>query len=277
VTRDRARKKAIRARMAVSGEPYNVAARKLDAADPSNPAVADDIVARANRTLAAPYARIEVRQDFTPSVARPERRLPGPVARLARRAAEAAWKRVSPEMDLATLREMFRQQFTHLVGEGFVEPAADRYQLDFGGYAEMRFNGEYYGGASGMPLRANHHQKLPDDPLQEPLESLRKLRDVTEARLVGHETVRGTPCRVVATRAGSLELTVWIDDDRIRRVQWVRNVPDKLASGSMVRTFELWDFGAEDDSADWTHMPKLRAPVHGQPGWRDITPSAGPA
>jgi hypothetical protein len=32
VTKDRPRKKAIRARMAASGEPYSVAARNLDAA-----------------------------------------------------------------------------------------------------------------------------------------------------------------------------------------------------------------------------------------------------
>jgi hypothetical protein len=250
-------------RMAASGEPYNVAARKLDAAEPvSNPAVADDVVARANSTLTAPRARIEVLRDFTRPLAQPERRPPGLVARLAGRAAEAVWKRISPEMDLATMRETFRQSFTHLVGEGFVEPAADRYQLDFGGYAEMHFDGEYYGGASGRPLRANHHQKPPDDPLQEPLELLRRLRDVTEARHVGHETVRGTSCRVVATRVGSRELTVWIDDERIRRIQWVWNVPGESASGSVVRTLELWDFGAEDDSADWTHLPKFRVPVH---------------
>jgi hypothetical protein len=163
VTRDRARKKAIRARMAATGEPYNAAARKLDAASPvGDPAVTDEVVALANSTLATPRARIEVRmdRDFTASRARPKRRLPRPVARLARFAADAAWKRISPEMDLAGVREVFKQHFLHPVGEGFAEPAADRYQIDFAGYAQMHFNGQYYGGASGKPLQANHHRSL---------------------------------------------------------------------------------------------------------------------
>jgi len=64
VTRDRARKKAIRRRMAASGEPYNVAARKLPGqaplSGPPGPAPADDavaaraIIACAATTLAEP-------------------------------------------------------------------------------------------------------------------------------------------------------------------------------------------------------------------------------
>ena len=264
MTRDRARKKAIRARMAASGEPYSTAARKLDSASrDDDSAVADEVVARANSTLAAPRARIELRMDRdvtqSRSRARPERRLlPRPVTRLARFAAEAAWKRISPEMDLAGVRDEFLRQMTHRVGEGFVEPAADRYQIDFGGYAEMRFNGHYYGGASGMPLRASQPHEPPGDPLDEPLEWLRKLRDVTGTRPAGHETVRGTPCRVVAARADSLEFTIWFDDEHIRRVQSVWNAPAKFVSGSVTRTLELWDFGAEDGPADWTHLPNTR-------------------
>jgi hypothetical protein len=265
VTRDHARKKAIRARMAASGEPYSAAARKLDAAGADaagadGPALTAEVIARANATLAVPRARIEVRvdRDINRSLARPRPRIPRPVARLARFAAEAAWKRISPEMDLASVRELFKRNFRHLVGEGFVEPAADRYQIDFDGYAEMHFNGEYYGGPSGRPLRANNHQKPPDDPVSEPLVLLRKLRDVTDTRPVGHETVRGTPCRVVAVRAGSLELTVWLDDEHVRRIQSEENVPGEHASVSVLRTTELWDFGAEDDSADWTRLPNFR-------------------
>jgi hypothetical protein len=265
VTRDRARKKAIRARMAASGEPYNTAARKLDAASPvDDPAVIDEIVARANSTFAAPRARIEVRtdRDVTSSRARPKRRFPRPVARLARFAADAAWKRISPETDLASVREIFKQNFLHPTGEGFVEPAADRYQIDFGGYAQMHFNGQYYGGASGEPLRAINHQKPPDDPLDEPLEFLRKLRGVTGARPVGRETVRGAPCRVVAVRADSVEFTVWIDDEHVRRIQSVWNAPGEHVNGSVTRTLELWDFGTADGSSDWTHLPSFRAAGH---------------
>jgi Predicted periplasmic protein (DUF2092) len=265
VTRDRARKKAIRARMAASGEPYNAAARKLDAASPvDDPAVTDEVVARANSTLATPRARIEVRmdRDFTSSRARPKRRLPRPIARLARSAAGAAWKRISPEMDFASVREEFKQNFLHPTGEGFVEPTADRYQIDFGGYAQMHFNGQYYGGGSGQPLRANNHQKPPDDPLDEPLEFLRKLRSMTGARHVGHETVRGTPCRVVAVRADSAEFTIWIDDEHIRRIQSVWDTSDERVNSSVTRTLELWDFGTADGSSDWTHLPSFRAAGH---------------
>jgi hypothetical protein len=52
-------------------------------------------------------------------------------------------------MDFASVREEFKQHFRHSIGEGFVEPTADRYQIDFGGYSQMHFNGQYYGGASG--------------------------------------------------------------------------------------------------------------------------------
>jgi hypothetical protein len=271
VTRDRARKKAIRARMAASGEPYSAAARKLDAAGADSasadagstdgPALTAEVIARANATLAVPRARIEVRvdRDINWSLARPRPRVPRPVARLARFAAEAAWKRISPEMDLASAGEELKRNFRHLAGEGFVEPAADRYQIDFGGYAEMHFDGEYYGGPSGRPLRANNHQKPPDNPQQEPLDLLRRLRDATEARPEGHESVRGTPCRVVAVQAGSLELTVWSDDEHIRRIQSQWNVLGERANGSILRTLELWDFGAEDSPADWTRLPDFRA------------------
>lgn len=265
MTRDRARKKAIRARMAATGEPYTAAARGLDAAgadaaSTDNPALAAEVIARANATLAVPRARIEVRvdRDINWSRARPRPRVPRPVARLARFAAEAAWKRISPEMDLASAGEELKRNFRHLAGEGFVEPAAGRYQIDFGGYAEMHFDGEYYGGQSGRPLRANNHQKPPDDPQQEPLDLLRRLRDATNARPAGHETVRGVPCRVVAVQAGSLELTVWTDDEHVRRIQSERNVSSERANGSILRTLELWDFGAEVSPADWTRLPDFR-------------------
>src|SRR5207248_7726587 len=78
-----------------------------------------EVIARANSTLAAPSARIEFRVDT--DIVRPEpperqeRPRPGPVGRLARRAAKAAWDRIAPGMDVADLRE----KFTHQVGEGF--------------------------------------------------------------------------------------------------------------------------------------------------------------
>src|SRR5580692_5247109 len=99
--------------MAAGGEPYSVAARRVGAADPASqaaatgPAVsADEIIARANRTLAAPGARIELWTDTEwperPARVRPR---PGPFGRLVRRAGRAAWERISPGEDAARLRE----------------------------------------------------------------------------------------------------------------------------------------------------------------------------
>jgi hypothetical protein len=243
--------------MAASGEPYSTAARELGATGPgSDPAAAGKIVERANSTLAAPRARIEVRtdRDFSQVPGRRERRRPSPAVRLIRFAANAAWTRFSPGMDLASA-------FGHQAGEGFVEPAADRYQIDFGAYALMYVNGLHYGGPPGRMLEANHRHRKERNERNDPLELLRKLRDVTDARYVGHETVRGTPCRSVAVRAGSAEFTIWIDDEHIRRIQAGESWP----SFSETRTLELWDFGAEDGSADWTRLPSLRTVEH-RPG-----------
>ncbi|MGH3281408.1 MAG: hypothetical protein ACRDNW_20040 [Trebonia sp.] len=54
--RDRARKKAIRPRMAASGEPYSVAARKLDAAPPPGDAVAREV---GHRSFNGPCAQAQ--------------------------------------------------------------------------------------------------------------------------------------------------------------------------------------------------------------------------
>lgn len=231
-----------------------------------DPAAADEVVARANSTLAALHARIEIRTDrdiATRVPGRQERRGPGPVGRLARLAASAAWKRLSPEMDLESAREYLGQTFRHQVGEGFVEPAADRYQIIFGGYAVMYVNGQHYGGEPGKPLQANHRSR---NDRGDPLDLLRKLRGVTDARHVGHEAVRGTPCHVVAVSVGPAEFTVWADDEHIRRIQ----AGDSASAGdagvsstvSSRETLELWDFGTEDGSADWTRLPRLRTAEH---------------
>ena len=54
VTRDRARKKSVRARMAASGEPYSVAARKLGRTGAAGEAARDEVITRMEATLAAP-------------------------------------------------------------------------------------------------------------------------------------------------------------------------------------------------------------------------------
>jgi hypothetical protein len=258
VTRDHARKKAVRARMDASSESYSTAARKLGAARATgDPAAAEVIIARVNSTLASPRARIEMRADWVSSrgLGRQERHRPGPVGRLAAFAAKAVVRRISPETDLASVREKLKRGLMHPAGEGFVEPAAERYRIDFGEFAVMEFNGQHYRGVPGTPLQARHRtQEFPGAPL----ELLRTLRDVTDARPAGHETVHGTPCQIIAVRVGPAEFTVWIDGDHIRRVQTEESGSSERISLSLRKTLELWDFGAEDVSADWTHLPSFQ-------------------
>jgi hypothetical protein len=254
VTRDRARKKAIRARMAASGEAYSVAARGLDDAAPPDGAAETicEVIARAEATLAAPSARIEWRIDT--DITHPERprRRPGLMARLA----AAAWNRVPSGVDAADLRDAFKHQH----GEGFLEPAAGRYQVDYRAYAELRADGRCYAGLSGAPLGPRFRDDRPREQHDDPLGLLEMVRAGTDARQVGTEAVHGTMCRKVAVQSGPAELTVWVDDDHIRRVRYAEGAsgPDTAVTRSW--TLELWDFGVPADSLDWSRLPSFRTP-----------------
>lgn len=262
MTRDRARKKAIRARMAASGEAYSVAARKLDATPPPGDTAVRAVIARATATLTAPSARFEYRRETeAPVRERREPSRPGPAGRLVRRAARALWGRLSPEVDAAQLGEMFREAFLHLSGVGFLEPAADRYQVDYGAYTQMYFDGQLWGGPPGAPLRANNRDRRPGQE-SDPLRLLRVLRAATQARYCGEETLRGTPCRMVAVRAAAAALTVWIDDEHVRQIQpeYRGRGPRRSGPAKTTEQFEFWDFGVPADSLDWSHLPSFRAP-----------------
>jgi hypothetical protein len=61
---------------------------------------------------------------------------------------------------------------------------------------------------------------------------LRLLSRTSDARPAGDETVRGTPCRKLAVDPDELtsawidpELTVWIDEQYVRRIQLKQNMP----------------------------------------------------
>jgi hypothetical protein len=164
--------------MAVSGEPYSVAARTLAAAEPAIGAEAvRELIVRVNRTMAASSARIEVRVDNEIILAeRPERRRPGPAGRLAR----AAWKGIASTRYATRLRDMF----LHHAAEGFIEPAAGRYMIDFGGSAEMGVDGKRFSGRSGEPLQPrlqNHRVPGPHSAGRTP-GVLMQLRGATDAR-----------------------------------------------------------------------------------------------
>lgn len=253
MTRNRARKKAIRSRMDASGEPYSVAARKSDDMPPAGDTAVREVTARVNATLAAPSARFEYRRETDlPVRGRREQPRPGPVGRLARLAARTVWDRLSPELDAAQFAGMLREGFRSTVGVGLVEPAAGRYQVDYGGYAQMYFEGQLWAGGSGAPLQAGVGDRR-TEPLSDPLGQLRLLRAVTQARYCGEETLRGTPCRAVAVAAGSAAFTVWIDDEHVRQIQFERGA-------RTVEAFEFWDFGVPADSLDWSHLPSSRVP-----------------
>jgi len=145
--------------------------------------------------------------------------------------------------------------FAHPVAVGFIEPAASRYLIDYGRYATMYLDGKQFGGQPGTPLEARHQDRHAAEA-DTPLGLLRLPRGATGARQTGVETLRGTPCRVVAVTAGPAELTVWIDDEHIRQVRH----EGRAETIARTTTLELWDFGVPVDSLDWSRLPSLRPP-----------------
>ena len=286
--------------MAATGEPYSVAARALDAAEAAaaesaaadltagaepigaesaaaepiaaEPAAAEptpdpagaltEVIACANRTLAASSARIEIRDDTdlgrepVPALRRPLRRRPGLLGRLTRRAARSALARVAPETDPARLGESFLHQF----GAGFIEPAAGRYLVDFGGYAQVLVDGRRFGGLSGEPLGPRYELRPHRYRRDDPLDALRKLQGATTARWTGEERVRWTTGRVAMVTAGPDEFTVWVDDQRILRFRTVERGTGRSVRATKTETVELWDFGVPVDSLDWSRLPSFRTP-----------------
>ena len=61
---------------------------------------------------------------------------------------------------------------------------------------------------------------------------------------------------IAVTGAGPAELTVWIDDEHIRRIRR----EERAETISRTATLELWDFGVPVDALDWSRLPSLRPP-----------------
>jgi hypothetical protein len=265
--------------MAATGEPYSVAARAIDAAEaaPAEPIAAaagaaeptfdsagalTEVIACANRTLAAASARIEIRTDTdlgrdpVPALRRPLRLRPGLIGRLTRRAARSALGRVAPGADPAELRDHFLHQF----GAGFIDFADARYLVDFGGYAQALVDGRRFGGRSGEPLGPRYEIRPYKFRRDDPLDALRKLQSATAARWAGHERVRWTTCRVVTAAVDEDEFTVWIDGQRVQRFQTVERGSDRYPLAARTETVELWDFGVPVDALDWSRLPSFRTP-----------------
>jgi len=178
VTRDRARKKSVRAQMAASGEPYSVAARKLGGTGAADEAAArDEVITRAEATLAASSARFEVRKEVTAGpVTTParDRHRRGPFQRLAGSAAKTAWDRIVPEQARTRLRTAGPG-----MARGIIEPSARRFQ---------RHQVEWDPGMLALTMFISRPQQgldsVPDAHVgkEDPLELLIRLRSVTAAR-----------------------------------------------------------------------------------------------
>jgi hypothetical protein len=227
--------------------------------------LAEEIVACAERTLMVRGARIKFCRDSNFSWPERWRRRRGglvdPVAGLAKLAIKEAWKKWAPH-DVS---------FSHLVAEGLIEPAAARYMLDYGAYAEL-FDGErFFGGRSGRALETlepwPRSLKRPD-----PYWMLAALRGANTARHQATECLRGAMCRKLESQvdleraskgsvAGlhtpaaarfedlhSVPLTVWLDQEHIRRVAYQESPYSTL-------TLELWDFGISIAELDWMRLP----------------------
>jgi hypothetical protein len=233
-------------------------------------AAGEEVAACAARTLTARSVRIEVREDFDHSYLKTgERRrrqggLLRPLGKLARLVLSAAWKRATRDLN-----------FGHLLGEGVLQPSAGSYMIDYGSWAVLYRDGDFFGGRSGRrletldPWREFHRDEV--------LWLLRLMRGTTEARVEGHETLRQTSCakltaRVDMARASALHpgglrapavehfeellalpVTVWTDDRFIRRVQFDYEQKKPL-------TLELWDFDVPTDELDWSRLPTFKSP-----------------
>lgn len=241
MTRNRARKQSVRARMAASGEAYSVAARGLAGdAEPGDAAAVSVLRDRINATLAAPSARIHVRSETNLGT---RGDLP---ARLARFISAFVMKRVAPGMGTTSTGG--------LLGEGFSEPPAGRYQLYWGGgYATVVTGGRQFFGRPGEPVE--EHPATGNDAWEDSLlEPLEDMRGAASAWFSGEDIVRATPCRVITAVTGSREFTVWADDDYIRRIREKTALPALLGKIKAEVTLELWDFGVAE-ALDWSRFP----------------------
>ena len=259
VTRDRARKKSVRAQMAASGEPYSVAARKLGGTGAADEAARDEVITRVEATLAAASARYEVRMQITADLATEpvqDGHRHGPFRRLAGAAVTAAWGHVVPEQARTRLRTA-----SSGIAMGIIEPSARRFQ-------HHRVRQDY--GMPGMVMAVGLRDVDPAPDAygaagEDPLELLMRLRSVTAARYAGEETVRKARCRKIAvtvTVSGTTAVfTVWVDGEHVRQIQVVtpktkRRVVTVVATTTV--TARLWDFGVPAGSMDWPPLPPPR-------------------
>lgn len=244
MTKDRARKQSVRARMAAKGEPYSVAARKLaDESDSGDAPARSLLVDRVNATLAARSARMGYHFEIDFGIGG------GLRAELIKSIGRAVKKRIAP--DMPPIGDL-------MSGEGFVEPSANRYQICLGELSAVFSGGQQFVGGAGKPVE--EHNRAPQNHSY--LALLDSLRSANSAEFLGEDVVRDTPCRVLSIETepdeGDVErheFTVWVDDAHVRRIR-----DELVRSGLWGRTrsrttLELWDFGVPTDMLDWSRFP----------------------
>jgi hypothetical protein len=149
--------------------------------------------------------------------------------------------------------------------DGVIDLRARRYML-FGPYAQVFVNGAHRGGAPGRSLASLTVNK---DTAAVPLWLCDLLDGVITARETGREELRGVSCRMFSadlddpcasqtvpsrwsTDPDELRPAIWIGDDGyVRRIE--------VHAEDRAQLIELWDFGADADALDWTHLPTSQA------------------
>ena len=176
----------------------------------------------------------------------------------------------------------FFNQLMHRTLEGFAEPAAGRYLVGQGGFAELFADGRLYRGRAGRLLSA----LTPDQPGDADVDRnlfwpLWALSGATGARFDGPEmpgrryVVQTDLDRASVARqvAGDWPVrfvkdpppphppafTVWTDGQYIRRVRFAKQsgndiTPDLDGYGALAQ-LELWDFGVPVTHLDWSRLP----------------------
>jgi hypothetical protein len=236
----------------------------------------DEVVGCAERTLSVAQVRIEFSRDMRFAWPQDRHRSPRrggllrPVGRaikaVGKAAGKAAWRRWMDDRELG-----------HLTAEGVIEPPARRHMIDFGSYAEVYMDGKRWGGRSGRPIATL--DPWPPDRQIDLWWLLDVLRGTTDATMEGEETLHGARCRRVAAQVdlarasahapdglhvpsverfeqlSALPITVWIDDQHVRRVRFREG-----DSASSTLTLHLVEFEPGLGDLDWERLPTFRSP-----------------
>lgn len=228
----------------------------------------DEAVECAERTLAAPSARIRAgyEMDFSVPESKPRRRggLLRPLLRLAGAAARRGWNYVG-------------RSWSSFSFEGFIEPSRRRCMMASPKFAVLWRDAKRWSGNPGQPLSALTPARGSGAFLVDVWFLLDALRGLERATVEGEDDIRATACTRLAVRVDlgrasaaapdgihppsvdrfedllELPLTVSIDGTHVRRVRFEEEEPSRSWE------IELWDFGVATEGLDWSRLPAFDA------------------